>query len=368
MTRDSYGKIASLTGIILNILLAVGKIVTGALFGVISVLADGLNNLSDCGSSAVSLLSFKLSSKPADKEHPYGHQRIEYVSAMVVAFIILLVAFELGKEAVTKIISPVAPEFSYLIIGVLAASIAVKTFMFFFDRSVAKKINSEVLRAAAADSISDVVATTAVLVGVIISRFTGVNLDGYVGVLVALFVAWTGIGVLRSTMSMLIGQAPDPEVVESIKKRIMAHKEVLGVHDLAVYSYGPNKYYASVHIELDASVDVMESHDLVDEIEQEFAAETNVSLTGHLDPIVVGDPETDAMREKISELVRDVDERFSVHDFRMVKGPRRTNLIFEVAIPFDDALKESHVKELIEAAVKVLGKRYNPVVLVEKQI
>lgn len=368
MNRENCGKAVSITGIILNVVLAAGKITVGALFGVISVLADGLNNLSDCGSSLVSLISFKLAAKPADKEHPYGHSRIEYVAAMAVAFIILVVAFELGKEAVTKIISPAAAEFSYITIGVLAASILVKGFMFFFDRAFAKKLNSDVLKAAATDSVSDCVATSVVLIGVVITRFTGVNLDGYAGVLVALFVFASGIGVLKETMSKLIGQAPDPELIADIKTRIFAHKEVLGVHDISVYSYGPDKYYASVHIELDASVNVMESHEIVDAIEQEFATETNVSLTGHLDPIVVGDPEVDEMREKVYAIVASAGESFTAHDFRMVKGVKRTNLIFEVAIPFEEKRSEAEIKELIVSKIAELGENYFPVIHVEKQL
>lgn len=366
--REKYGKTGSVVAILCNVVLAAGKIAAGLISGAISVLADGLNNLSDCGSGAVSLVSFRLAAKPADKEHPYGHQRVEYIASMAVAFIILVVAFELAKESVGKILSPEAAEFSVLALAVLAASVLVKGFMFFYARALGKKINSDVLLALSKDSLSDCVATLVVIAGLLVQRFTGFNPDGYAGVLVAVFVAVSGIGILKETMSKLIGQAPDPELIEKIKERIFAHKEVLGVHDVSVFSYGPNKFYASVHIELDASVDVMRSHELVDEIEQEFARETNISLTGHLDPIVVNDPKVVALREKIGALVRSLDERYFMHDFRTVPGEHKTNVIFEVAVPFDCKKSEEEVKEEICRAVEQAdGGIYRPVVLVERQ-
>lgn len=366
--REKYGKTGSVVAILCNVALAAGKIAAGVISGAISVLADGLNNLSDCGSGAVSLVSFRLAAKPADKEHPYGHQRVEYIASMAVAFIILVVAFELAKESVGKILSPEAAEFSVLALAVLAASVLVKGFMFFYARALGKKIDSDVLLALSKDSLSDCVATLVVIAGLLVQRFTGFNPDGYAGVLVAVFVAVSGIGILKETMSKLIGQAPDPELIEKIKERIFAHKEVLGVHDVSVFSYGPNKFYASVHIEVDASVDVMRSHELVDEIEQEFASETNISLTGHLDPIVVNDPQVVALREKFGALVRSLDECYSMHDFRTVPGEHKTNVIFEVAVPFDCKKNEEEVKEEICRAVEQAdGGIYRPVVLVERQ-
>ena len=366
--RERYGKIASIVGIVLNILLASGKIVVGSLFGVISVLADGLNNLSDCGSSVMSLISFKLSAKPADEEHPFGHERIEYISAMAVAFLILIIAFELAKESISSIISPSQLEFSYLIIIVLGVSIFVKGIMYAYNSILAKKINSEMLKATATDCISDCVSTSVVLIALIVGRFTNVNLDGYGGILVALFIAWSGIGILRETMSNLVGQAPDRSVVDSIKQRILAHKDVLGIHDLSVYTYGPNKYFASVHIEVSAEVDVLESHELVDKIEQEFISQTDIVLTGHLDPIVVNDEQVNALREQISNIVKSVDENYSMHDFRMVKGPNATNIIFDVAVPFDVKSIDVVKKQLKQEISKQTNDAYNIVMTVEKQL
>ena len=366
--REKYGKIGSVAAILCNVVLAAGKIVAGLLTGAISVLADGLNNLSDCGSGTVALVSFRMASKPADKEHPFGHQRVEYIASMFVAFLILVVAFELAKESVGKIIAPEAAEFSVLALSVLGASVAVKGGMFVFARRLGKRIDSDVLLALSKDSLSDCVATAVVIAGLLIAHFTGFNPDGYAGVLVAIFVAFSGIGILKETMSKLIGQAVEPELIAAIKARIFAHEEVLGVHDISVYSFGPNKYFASVHIELDASLDVMESHELIDSIEQEFARETNISLTGHLDPIVVNDPAVVELRKKFGQLVKSLDERYFMHDFRTVIGPHRTNVIFEVAIPFDCKKSNEEVKEDICRAVsEQVGGRYTPVVLVERQ-
>lgn len=365
--REKYGKIASIVGILANIILAGAKIVVGFIFGVLSLTADGFNNLSDCGSSLMSFVSFKLSNKPADKEHPFGHERIEYVLSMVVAFLILMIAFELLKESIGKIVSPTALSFSIIIIGVLVASIVIKLALFFYNISVAKKINSQILKATAMDSLSDCISTSTVLVAILVGKFTGVNLDGYAGILVAGFVAYSGIGILRETMSHLVGKAPDKEIVDSIKERILAHSEVYGIHDLSVYTYGPNKYFASVHIELDADVDVLESHEIVDNIEQEFFDNTNIVLTGHLDPIVVNDEEVNKMRIKVANIVTDIDKDFSMHDFRMVKGPNNTNLIFDVAVPYENKLLDKEIIDLLNQKVASLEGNYKLVVRIEKQ-
>lgn len=365
--REKYGKVASIVGILANIVLAGAKIVVGLVFGVLSLTADGFNNLSDCGSSLMSFVSFKLSNKPADKEHPFGHERIEYVLSMVVAFLILMIAFELLKESIGKIVSPTALSFSIIIIAVLVASILCKLALFFYNISVAKKINSQILKATAMDSLSDCISTSTVLVAILVGKFTGVNLDGYAGILVAGFVAYSGIGILKETMSHLVGKAPDKEIVDSIKERILAHSEVYGIHDLSVYTYGPNKYFASVHIELDADVDVLESHEIVDNIEQEFFENTNIVLTGHLDPIVVNDEEVNKMRIKVANIVTDIDKEFSMHDFRMVKGPNNTNLIFDVAVPYENKLSDSEIIDLLNQKVASLDGNYKLVVRIEKQ-
>ena len=367
-SRDYIGKKVSIIGLISNLFLAVGKIVVGAISGLISVTADGLNNLSDCGSSAVSFVSFKMSSKPADKEHPYGHERIEYISSMVVSFLILIIAYELVAESIAKIISPVAINISIVVLITLVASIAIKCIMYFYYKHNAKIINSELLKASAIDSLSDCISTSIVLISTIVSKFTKFNIDGYAGLVVAVFIAIAGIKILKEVISKLIGQAPDNEIFENIKSRILNHPEVLGIHDLNVYSFGPNKYFASVHIELDAKTESLTAHEMIDDIEREFINETNIVLTGHHDPIVTDDEEVNSMRKKVSKLVLKIDKSFSMHDFRMVKGPNKTNVIFEIAVPFETKIKEDVIIETLKQDIEKIDKKYIPVIIVEKQM
>ena len=367
-SRDYIGKKVSIIGLFANLFLAVGKIVVGAISGLISVTADGLNNLSDCGSSAVSFISFKMSSKPADKEHPYGHERIEYIASMVVSFLILIISYELVSESISKILSPTTNEISIIVLATLIASIFVKCLMFFYYRHTAKTINSDLLKASAIDSLSDCISTSIVLISMIISKFANINIDGYAGLVVAVFIAIAGIKILKEVISKLIGQAPDNEIFESIKSRILNHTEVLGIHDLNVYSYGPNKFFASVHIELDAKTDSLVAHEMIDDIEIEFLNETNIILTGHHDPIVIDDKEVNEMRKKVSKLVLDIDKTFSMHDFRMVKGPHKTNIIFEIAIPFETKIKEESIIETLKQEIEKIDKKYIPVIMVEKQM
>ena len=286
---------------------------------------------------------------------------------MIVAFVILIIAFELAKESIGKIISPQTLEFSLVVVIVLIVSILVKAGMFVFYGSFAKKINSDLLKATAFDSLSDCVSTSAVLISILVGKWAGVNIDGYAGVVVAIFIAWSGIKILKETCSKLIGQAPDKEFVDDIKKRILLHDEVLGIHDLNVYCYGPNKFYASVHIELDATTDSLVAHELIDEIEREFLNETNIVLTGHHDPIVTNDEEVNFMREKVSEIVQKINKNYSIHDFRMVKGPNVTNVIFEVAVPYDSEMTDDAIAKILKKEIAKIDKKYKPVIMVEKQ-
>jgi cation diffusion facilitator family transporter len=313
------------------------------------------------------MVSFRLSAKPADKEHPFGHERIEYICSLVVAFIILIVAFETAKESVAKILSPAEMTFSLVVIGVLTVSILAKLGLYFYYKGVSKKIDSSILEATAVDSLSDCISTLVVLVSFLISKFTGFNIDGYAGVLVALFIAYSAVGILKEVFSHLIGKAPDEELLASIKQKVLSYENVLGVHDLSVYSYGPNKYFASVHIEVDADVDVLESHEIVDKIEQEFFENTNIVLTGHLDPIVVNDEQVNEMRRMLAECIKSIEEGLSVHDFRMVAGPNFTNLIFDVAVPYESKLTDQYIMEQLKEKVNKLGSQYRLVVKIEKQ-
>ena len=366
--RENYKKMASIVCIVLNMALSAGKIILGLLSGAISVTADGFNNLTDCGSNVVSLISFKVAGKPADKEHPFGHQRIEYISAMIVAFIVLMLAVELASESFNKIFNPEPSEMSYLMLGVLAFSVLVKVWMFFFNRKLGKTVDSEVLKATATDSLTDAISTTAVTVAVIISHFVNFNLDGYMGLAVAVVIAWAGIDILKNTMSKLLGQAPDKTLIEGIRSRIMAYEGVLGIHDLAVHNYGPHKYYASVHVEVDAKVPTMESHDLMDRIERDFAENTDIVLIIHSDPVVTDDPEINLLKQKVTEMVTSIDERFRIHDFRAVKGVTHTNLIFDVAIPFDTKLSAEEIKTRISQLVSAYDPTLFVVATVEKQL
>jgi len=366
--RNRKGKIASLIGIIVNLLLAGGKITLGVITGAISVLADGLNNLTDCGSSVISNISFRLSSRPADKEHPYGHERIEYVCSMAVAFIILLVAFETAKESITKIISPETLNFSIIAIVVLGCSVLAKIGLFLYYKHTAKLIDSDILKAASIDSLTDGIATSVVIITLLVSEFTGFNIDGYAGVLVALFIAYSAIGILREIFSKLIGQAPDAELVAKIKDKINSYPNVLGVHDLSVYSYGPNKYFASAHIEVDANVDVLVSHELVDAIEKDFAESTNIILTGHLDPIVTDDIRVIELKQKVETAVKNLNENFSVHDFRMVFGENNTNVLFDVAVPYENFGDKEKIKADLECRLKQIDSKYTAVITIEPDI
>ena len=371
-TRESVGKFASTLGILLNFLLATCKIVAGAFLGVISVLADGLNNLTDCASNVVSLISFKLAGKPADKEHPYGHQRLEYVASMIVAFLVFVLAFELGTESVNKIFHPQQTEMQgptfVLTVVALSLSILVKFWMFLFNRKLGKTYNSELLLATSTDAISDVASTTAVLVSLLLAKFLGWQTDGVMGLVVSVLIAIAGIGIFSKTMSSILGEAPDKQLINSIVERIKAYPGVYGIHDLNVHNYGPNKYYATVHVEVDSSVPVLDSHDMIDCIERDFAEHTNILLVIHLDPVVIGDEELDNYKQVVQNVVEGLDKRFTIHDFRMVKGTTHTNLIFDVAIPFDTKLKNHQIADYIQQEVAKLYPTVYVVPTVEYQL
>ena len=366
--RLAYGNLSSWVCMAVNLLLAAAKITAGALSGAISVLADGLNNLSDCGSGAGSYVGFRVAAKPADKKHPFGHQRSEYLAALIVAMIIFVLAAELMIESISQLITPGENSvWSVLSVVVLSVSIAVKFWLFLFNRSVAKRVNSEVIKATALDSLTDCLATLAALIAVIVSRFAGVNIDGYMGIFVALFIALAGVGIFRDTIGKLLGEAPDPEIMQKIRNRIFMHGGVHGIHDLMVHSYG-HKYYATVHVEVDSKMPMMEGHDLADTIERDFACNTDIVLVVHLDPVVLDNPKCNACRVLVEEIVKEIDPSFSVHDFRMVDGISHTNLIFDVAIPFECKLSPQEVKDEISRRVRERDKKLFAVPTVEPSI
>lgn len=363
--RDKRGKRASFIGMLLNFALALAKIVTGALTGLVSVVADGINNLSDCGSSAVSLISFRISAKPADKEHPFGHRRAEYVASMLIAALVLVLGVELFRESLEKIVAGGIPFGGWEIFLLLGISIAVKGGMFFYYRAVAKKIQSDTLNAAATDSACDCLATSAVIISLIISRFASVPADGWAGVLVALFIVWQGISILRDAASKLLGQAPDPVLLASVKEVILSYPDVLGMHDLRMYGYGHGVYFATAHIEMSAEIAAVPSHEKIDEIEHAVLERLGVHLTAHYDPVDLNDGEAREAEARVRAAVEGMYEDMNIHDFRMVRGVKVT-LVFEVGIPFSCKAKDGEIRSSIENAVRLLG-NYEPVVEVERE-
>lgn len=365
--RIKYGKVAGFLSIGFNILLAACKITAGVLTGTLSVLADGMNNLTDCGSNIVSVIGFKMSGKPADKEHPFGHQRAEYVASMVIALIILVVAAELIIQSIEKIIAPEKGAFSYLVVALLSVSVLIKLGMFLLNRKLSKKISSEILKATAADSFSDAIATTVVLISLLVSHYTNVKTDGYMGVLVALFIAFAGIAILKDTVSRLLGKAPDKAVVQSIKERVSTFEGVHGMHDLTVHSYGENNLYATVHVEVDSRLSIMSAHELADKIERDFARNTNISLTVHIDPLVYDDPKINSYREQTEAIVAEIDQSFRIHDFRMVGGDSHANLVFDLAVPFDCKKSEKSILSQLKERISELDPALGVIVTVERQ-
>ena len=363
--RRAWGALCGFVGIALNLLLFAGKLASGALSGSIAVTADAFNNLSDAGSSVVTLLGFRLAGKKPDSDHPFGHGRMEYVSGLVVAGLILLMGAELVKTSVDKIAHPEAVTFSWLAAAILLVSIAVKLYMYMYNKAVGKKIDSAAMAATAADSLSDTVATAAVLLSMIVGKLADVQLDGWVGLVVALFILWSAVQAARDTISPLLGQAPDPALVKEIEALVMAHDTVVGVHDLVVHDYGPGRRIISLHAEVPADGQVLELHDVIDNIESELARKLHCEAVIHMDPVVVGDPVVAALREQTAALVKTIDPRITIHDFRMVPGKTHTNLIFDAVIPFDEQLTRPQVAQRICRLVEDMDGHYRAVVKIE---
>ena len=363
--RRAWGALCGFVGIGLNILLFAGKLVAGTLSGSIAITADAFNNLSDAGSSVVTLLGFRLAGKKPDAGHPFGHGRLEYVSGLIVAGLILLMGAELAKSSVDKILHPEAVTFSWLAAGILLASIGVKLYMYLYNRAVGKKIKSAAMSATAADSLSDTAATSAVLLAMVIGKLTDVQLDGWVGLVVALFILWSAVQAARDTISPLLGQAPDPMLVKEIESLVMAHDTVVGIHDLVVHDYGPGRCIISLHAEVPADRQVLELHDVIDSIEEELGQKLHCEAVIHMDPVVVGDPTVTALHQQVAALVKTIDPRITIHDFRMVPGQTHTNLIFDAVIPFDERLTRQQVADRIRQMVSEMEGDYRAVVKVE---
>lgn len=365
--RQEYGMLCGIMGIILNICLFVGKFIAGTISNSIAITADAINNLSDAGSSFVTLIGFKLAGAKPDPEHPFGHGRIEYISGLVVAAAILLMAYELVRDSISKIIHPEETEFSTLIVVILAVSILVKIYMFYYNNSIGKKIDSAAMRATAMDSLSDTCATAVVLAATLVGHFTGLHIDGYCGALVGIFIFYAGISAAKETLNPLLGQPPEKEFVEQIHQLVMAHEEVCGIHDLIVHDYGPGRQMVSLHAEVPAEGDILEVHDIIDNIENELRAKLGCDATIHMDPIVTSDEHVSDMKAAVVSIIRGIDEIINIHDFRVVTGPTHTNLIFDVLVPYKFYISDEDLTAMIERQVKKkLGNNHNVVMKVDK--
>ena len=364
--RKEYGILCGAVGIALNVLLFAGKFFAGTLSGSIAITADAFNNLSDAGSSFVTLLGFQLAGQKPDSDHPFGHGRIEYLSGLAVSMLILLMGFELAKSSLDKILHPAPVDSSWLVIAILCVSIAVKLYMSFYNRALGKKLNAPAMLATAADSLSDSVATTAVLIATLVGRFSGLMIDGWCGILVAAFILWSGFNAAKDTINPLLGTPPTHEFVDQIKHLVMAHPAIIGIHDLIVHDYGPGRVMISLHAEVSASENVLELHDEIDNVESELREKLGCEAVIHMDPIVTDDGITEETRERVAALVHCIDDAINIHDFRMVAGPSHTNVIFDAVVPYGFRLTDSEVEEKIKTAVRTLDGNYFAVVKVER--
>ena len=364
--RKAYGILCGAVGIGFNVLLFLGKFFAGTLSGSIAITADAFNNLSDAGSSFVTLLGFQLAGQKPDSDHPFGHGRIEYLSGLAVAMLIFLMGFELAKSSLDKILHPAPVDSSWLVIAILCVSICVKLYMSFYNRSLGKKLNAPAMLATAADSLSDSVATTAVLIATLVGRFSGLMIDGWCGILVAAFILWSGFNAAKDTVNPLLGTPPTHEFVNQIKELVMAHPGIIGIHDLIVHDYGPGRVMISLHAEVSASENVLELHDEIDNVESELREKLGCEAVIHMDPVVTDDGITEETRERVAALVHCIDDAINIHDFRMVAGPSHTNVIFDAVVPYGFRLTDSEVEEKIKTAVRTLDGNYFAVVKVER--
>ena len=364
--RQRYGVLAGGAGIALNLLLFAGKLAAGLLTGAISVTADAFNNLSDAATSVVTLLGFRLAGQKADAEHPFGHGRIEYLAGLIVSLAILVVGVELGRSSIGKILRPEDTRLTALTASILIASILVKLWMGWFNGALSKRIRSEALKAAAADSRSDAAATAAVLLGLALSQLLRVPLDGWVGVLVALFVVKTGFTSARDTLNPLLGQPPDPEEVRAIEELILSFPPIRGIHDLVIHDYGPGRRMLSVHAEVPADCDVMEVHDVIDHAERELKRRFGMEAVIHMDPVQTDDPKVERLLRLTEALAGEIDPAITIHDFRITDGPRFTNLIFDLVLPYDVPLTADQAKERLAASLAAADPRFRAVIDVDR--
>ncbi len=363
--REAYGTLGSITGIIVNLILAITKYIAGLLSGSISVTADAINNLSDAGSSIISLVGVKLSAKPADKGHPYGHGRVEYISALAVAFLVLLMGIELFKSSVDKIVNPVPVKFNWISLIILFVSILMKLWLGLFNKQLGTKINSTPMIAVMKDSFSDCLATGVALVSIVVSAFSDISIDGYLGIVVAGFIFLAGFNILKDTMADLLGKPADKEFTDEIEKKILSYDKIVGVHDMIVHDYGPGRKFASAHAEVSSQDDIMEIHDIIDLAERDIFNEYGLMISIHTDPIVTDDERINALKKMTIKIVREISDEMSIHDFRVVDGPTHTNLIFDLIAPHKFQLNNNEIIKTIEEKLSKIDERYFVVITIE---
>lgn len=365
--RDKCGRVAGAVGIVTNFLLFLMKIIVGTVFHSVSVTADAVNNLTDSGSSVVTLIGFKMASKPADEKHPFGHARIEYLSGVIVSFIVIFLGLQLGMSSIEKILTPEENALTPVALVVLVISILAKLWQCLFYRKVGRMIKSESVEATSKDSRNDVIATSVVLIGAVITMLTGVNLDGYMGAAVALFIVFSGVQLTISTADPLLGQAPEGELVQTITEKMLSYPGIIGMHDLAVHNYGVGRCFASAHCEVDAKNDILVSHDLIDNIERDFSRDLGIHMVIHLDPVIVGDARTDALHCKVQSLVTALYPTVTIHDFRVIWGVTHSNIVFDAAVPFAVKDSDTVITQKLEAEIQKLDPDYRTVVTIDRR-
>lgn len=365
--RDKCGRVAGAVGIVTNFLLFLMKIIVGTVFHSVSVTADAVNNLTDSGSSVVTLIGFKIASKPADEKHPFGHARIEYLSGVIVSFIVIFLGLQLGMSSIEKILTPEENALTPVALVVLVISILAKLWQCLFYRKVGRMIKSESVEATSKDSRNDVIATSVVLLGAVITMLTGVNLDGYMGAAVALFIVFSGVQLTISTADPLLGQAPEGELVQTITEKMLSYPGIIGMHDLAVHNYGVGRCFASAHCEVDAKNDILVSHDLIDNIERDFSRDLGIHMVIHLDPVIVGDARTDALHCKVQSLVTALYPTVTIHDFRVIWGVTHSNIVFDAAVPFSVKDSDAVITQKLEAEIQKLDPDYRTVVTIDRR-
>ena len=363
--RNRYAMLSSITGIILNILLSIFKLIVGLISNSISIISDAVNNITDAGSSVVTMIGFKMSQKKVDKNHPWGHGRMEYISAFIVDILIILVGFELLRTSIEKIFNPELPLISNVTLIILIASIMAKLWLFFFYKKIAKTIDSAAIKGNAYDSISDVISTTAVFISAIVARIYNISIDGYISLLVSVFILYTGAKAIKEIIDILLGASPDPEFVKEIEEFVKKYKLVVGIHDMMIHDYGPGRKIVSFHAEVPVDINIGKAHDEIDKIEQDMFEKFNCITTIHMDPIVIDNKEINAMKKLTEEIVKDINGEFSIHDFRMTDGGERVNLIFDLVLPREGNFDKEQIRKDVETKIHSINSKYYAVITVE---